>query len=145
MSMIGKLDATMYAINHAEETGRNVHRAAGWLSKHSGSIKHGLDTAHEAVKSHTPTATPTMAPSAAATHDAVRAQVESTTMANTAATQASPVHAAAAHAVADHPGVINWFTAAPVGVKAIVVIAAVIVIATVVSLVRRLIRSRRAR
>jgi hypothetical protein len=47
--------------------------------------------------------------------------------------------------VADNPGVIDWFTAAPVGVKAIVVIAAVIVIATAVSLVRRLIRSRRAR
>lgn len=145
MSMIGKLDATMYAINHAEETGRNVRRAAGWLSKHSGSISHGLDTAREAVKSHAPAATPTMPPSAAATHDAARAQVESTTMANTAATQASPVHAAAVHAVADNPGVIDWFTAAPVGVKAIVVIAAVIVIATAVSLVRRLIRSRRAR
>jgi Flp pilus assembly protein TadB len=142
--MIGKLDATMYAINHAEETGRNVRRAAGWLSKHSGSISHGLDTAREAVKSHAPAATPTTSPSAAAAHDAVRSQVGSS-VAGTAAAPASPVHAAAVHAVADNPGVIDWFTAAPVGVKAIVVIAAVIVIATAVSLVRRLVRSRRAR
>jgi hypothetical protein len=142
--MIGKLDATMYAINHAEETGRNVHRAAGWLSKHSGSLSHGLDTAREAVKSHAPAATPSASPSVAATHDAVRSQVGSS-VAGTAAAPASPVHAAAVHAVADNPGVIDWFTAAPVGVKAIVVIAAVIVIATAVSLVRRLVRSRRAR
>lgn len=144
MSMIGKLDATMYAINHAEETGRNVHRAAGWLSKHSGSLSHGLDAAREAVKSHAQAATSSSSPSVAAAHDAVRSQVGSSA-AGTAAAPASPVHAAAVHAVADNPGVIDWFTAAPVGVKAIVVIAAVIVIATAVSLVRRLVRSRRAR
>lgn len=96
MSMIGKLDALMYATNHAEETARNLKKAGEWLKSKASS----LPSTDSSSSSPNPSST-VSSPSASA-------NVPSSTVdaGTTAAPAAAPTTSAAAPS---HHGFISWF------------------------------------
>lgn len=96
MSMIGKLDALMYATNHAEETARNLKKAGEWLKSKASSLP------------STDSSSSSPSPSSTVSSPSASANVPSSTVdaGTTAAPAAAPTTSAATPA---NHGFVSWF------------------------------------